>query len=65
MLIKLEKLNIYWENDAKILISSNFLNSCIEEGKLQERYYENLNLEDYLKLWKMKIKKKKWKIYVK
>ena len=40
--IKLEKLNIYWENDAKILISSNFLNSCIEEGKLQERYYENL-----------------------
>ena len=40
--IKLEKLNIYWENEAKILISSNFLNSCIEEGKLQERYYENL-----------------------
>ena len=40
--IKLEKLNIYWENDAKILISSDFLNSCIEEGKLKERYYENL-----------------------
>ena len=40
--IKLEKLNIYWENDAKILIASNFLNSCIEDGKLQERYYTNL-----------------------
>ena len=40
--IKLEKLNIYWENDAKILISSDFLNSCIEEGKLKEKYYENL-----------------------
>ena len=34
--IKLEKLNIYWENDAKILISSDFLNSCIEEGKLKK-----------------------------
>ena len=42
--IKLENLNIYWENDAKILISSNFLNSCIEDGKLQERYYKNLKM---------------------
>ena len=40
--IKLESLDIYWENDAKILISSNFLNDCIEDGKLQERYFTNL-----------------------
>ena len=40
--IKLESLDIYWENDAKILISSNFLNGCIIDGKLQEKYYANL-----------------------
>ena len=40
--IKLEKLDIYWEDNAKILIASDFLNSCIEEGKLQEKYYINL-----------------------
>ena len=40
--IKLESLDLYWENNAKILIPSNFLNSCIEDGKLQERYYKNL-----------------------
>ena len=40
--IKLESLDIYWENDAKILISSNFLNSCIVNGQLEERYYKNL-----------------------
>jgi len=42
--IKLEKLDVYWENNAKILISSNFLNGCIEDGKLQERYYKNLKV---------------------
>ena len=35
--IKLESLDIYWENNARILIPSNFLNSCIEDGKLQEK----------------------------
>ena len=40
--IKLESLDVYWENDAKILISSNFLNGCIKDGLLQERYYTNL-----------------------
>ena len=40
--IKLENLDIYWENDAKILISSNFLNGCIENGELKEKYYTNL-----------------------
>ena len=40
--IKLENLDIYWENDAKILISSNFLNGCIVNGQLQEKYYINL-----------------------
>ena len=40
--IKLESLDVYWENDAKILISSNFLNGCIKDGQLQERYYTNL-----------------------
>ena len=36
------RTDIYWENNAKILIPSNFLNSCIEDGKLQERYYKKL-----------------------
>ena len=40
--IKLENLDIYWENEAKILISSNFLNGCIVNGQLQEKYYTNL-----------------------
>ena len=40
--IKLQSLDIYWENDAKILISSNFLNGCIENGELKEKYYTNL-----------------------
>ena len=40
--IKLENLDIYWEDDAKILISSNFLNGCIVNGELQEKYYTNL-----------------------
>ena len=40
--IKLKSLDIYWENNAKILISSNFLNGCIKNGKLQEKYYTNL-----------------------
>ena len=47
--IKLESLDVYWENDAKILISSNFLISCIEEGKLQERYYKNLKVVGFEK----------------
>jgi hypothetical protein len=40
--IKLESLDVYWESDAKILISSNFLNGCIKDGQLQEKYYSNL-----------------------
>ena len=40
--IKLQNLDIYWENEAKILISSNFLNGCIVDGQLQEKYYTNL-----------------------
>ena len=40
--VKLEGLDIYWENDAKILIPNNFLNSCIVNGQLQEKYYKNL-----------------------
>ena len=40
--IKLQGLDIYWEDDAQILIPSNFLNSCIVNGVLQEKYYENL-----------------------
>ena len=40
--IKLQTLDIYWENDAKILIPNHFLNNCIVNGKLQEKYYTNL-----------------------
>ena len=39
---KITKLNVYWENPAKILIPSDLLNSSIHEGKLDEEYYTNL-----------------------
>ena len=39
---KMNKLNIYWESPAKILIPSDLLNSSIKEGKLDENYYTNL-----------------------
>ena len=39
---KLNKLNIYWESPAKILIPSDLLNSSIKDGKLDENYYTNL-----------------------
>ena len=39
---KISKLNIYWENPAKILIPSDLLNMSINDGKLDENYYTNL-----------------------
>ena len=39
---KINKLNIYWESPAKILIPSDLLNSSIKNGKLDESYYTNL-----------------------
>jgi hypothetical protein len=39
---KISKLNVYWENPAKILIPSDLLNMSIHDGKLDERYYTNL-----------------------
>ena len=39
---KINKLNIYWESPAKILIPSDLLNSSIKDGKLDENYYTNL-----------------------
>ena len=39
---KITKLNVYWENPAKILIPSDLLNSSIHEGKLDVEYYTNL-----------------------
>ena len=40
--LKISKLNIYWENPAKILIPSNLLHMSINDGKLDEKYYTNL-----------------------
>ena len=39
---KINKLDIYWENQAKILIPSDLLNNNIKDGKLEENYYTNL-----------------------
>ena len=40
--IKITKLDIYWENQAKILIPSSFLLSLYINGQLQESYYSQL-----------------------
>ena len=40
--LKISKLNIYWENPAKILIPSDLLHTSINDGKLDEKYYTNL-----------------------
>ncbi len=40
--IKIEKLNIYWENPGKILIPSDFLFSLYIHGQLQESYYSEI-----------------------
>jgi len=40
--LKISKLNVYWENPAKILIPSDLLNMSINDGKLDENYYTNL-----------------------
>ena len=40
--VKISKLNVYWENPAKILIPSDLLNMSINDGKLDENYYTNL-----------------------
>ena len=37
--IKVNKLNIYWEDPAMILIPSSLLNISIKDGKLDESYY--------------------------
>ena len=39
---KVTKLDFYWENNAKILISSDLLNNSIRDGILEEKYYTNL-----------------------
>ena len=40
--VQISKLDIYWENQAKILIPSNFLYSLYIDGQLQESYYSQL-----------------------
>ena len=40
--IKISKLDIYWENQAKILIPSDFLYSLYINGQLQESYYSQI-----------------------
>ena len=40
--LKISKLNVYWENPAKILIPSDLLYMSINEGQLNENYYTNL-----------------------
>ena len=40
--LKISKLDIYWENQAKILIPSSFLLSLYINGQMQESYYSQL-----------------------
>ena len=40
--LKINKLNVYWESPAKILIPSSALTIKIKDGKLDEEYYTNL-----------------------
>ena len=40
--IKISKFDIYWENHAKILIPSDFLQSLFINGQLQESYYSQI-----------------------
>ena len=40
--IAISKLDMYWENDPKILIPSYFLHSLYVNGELQESYYTQL-----------------------
>ena len=39
---KINNLNVYWENNAKILIPSDLLHDSIIDGKLSQKYYDNL-----------------------
>ena len=39
---KINNLNIYWEDKAKILIPSDLLHNSIINGELNEKYYDNL-----------------------
>ena len=39
---KITKLDIYWENNANILIPSSILNDSIKNGVLNDSYYTNL-----------------------
>jgi hypothetical protein len=49
---KLQKIDVYWESKAKILIPSDTLNKSFdEEGKLSESYsimLKKLNLGNFL-----------------
>ena len=50
--LKVNKLNIYLENPAKILIPSEILTNSLNEGKLDPKYYTNLK--------KIKFQEFKW-----
>ena len=39
---KINNLDIYWEKNAKILISNDLLNNSIVNGELNQNYYENI-----------------------
>ena len=41
--LKINKLDLYWENNANILIPSNILYDSIKNGCLNDNYYTNLN----------------------
>ena len=46
---KISDFNVYVENGAKILISSDLLNNSLENGKLKEDYYVNLKKINFAK----------------
>ena len=40
--LKLSKMDIYWENNAKILIPSSTLNNSLKNGVISDNYYSNI-----------------------
>ena len=46
---KVNNLNIYWESKAKILIPSDLLHNSIIDGKLNQKYYDNLKKLNFQK----------------
>ena len=60
--LKINKLCLYWEDPAEILIPSSLLNISIKDGKLDESYYTNVQKIKFQKFKYSKNKKITYKV---